>query len=265
MRHAAPRLVQIAPERIRSELTAMLAVSPARRGLLWLQELNLVELLFGNAAKPGVSGVGLARLDQAEEWLEFLIQADKSGSLGKFFAQELEQGFSRAVAFKLAAWFSGQKFGDVRFILQKLHCSRAVQRVIDCLLHLEQRQADELLQLPPVARSRALWAEDLGSHPQLAACFLGLLLNVPFAKAARLLLPVLADLNCYRDKGKVPGLLTGGWLQTTLQLRGPAIGRCLAHLRQEEIAGRVTTRQQAEHFVLNHWQKPPEKMIDKET
>ena len=265
MRHAASSLDRIAPERIRNELAAMLAVSPARRSLLWLQEFNLLELLFGNAAKPGVSGVGLARLDRAEAWLDFLCQADGSGSLADFFGQELEQGVSRAVAFKLAAWFSGQKFGDVRFILQKLHCSRAVQRAIDCMLDLEQWQADELLQLPPVGRSRALWAEDLGSHPQLAACYLGLLLNVPFAEVARLLLPVLEDLNGYREKGKVPALLTGGWLQKTLQLRGPAVGRCLALLRQEEIAGRVTTRQQAEHFVLNHWQKTAEKTIDKET
>jgi poly(A) polymerase len=265
MRHAASSLNRVAPERIRNELAAMLAVSPARRSLLWLQELNLLELLFGNAAKPGVSGVGFARLDRAEAWLEFLVQAEESGSLAEFFAWELEQGISRAVAFKLAAWFSGQKFGDVRFILQKLHCSRAVQQAIDCLLDLEQRQAEELLQLPPVARSRALWAEDLGSHPKLAVCYLGLLLNVPFAEAARLLHPVLDDLNCYRGKGKVPALLTGSWLQKTLQLRGPAIGRCLAALRQEEIAGRVVNRQQAEQFVLNHWRKAAEKTIDKET
>jgi poly(A) polymerase len=265
MRHAAPSLDRVAPERIRSELAAMLAVSPARRSLLWLQELNLLELCFGNAAKPGVSGVGLVRLDRAEAWLDFLCQTDESGSLAEFFARELEQGISRAVVFKLAAWFSGQKFGDVRLTLQKLHCSRAVQRAVDCLLDLEQRQADELLKLPPGGRSRALWAEDLGSHPKLAACFLGLLLNAPFVETARLLLPVLYDLDRYRDKGKVPALLTGGWLQKTLQLRGPAVGRCLDTLRQEEIAGRVVSRQQAEQFVMCHWQKAAEKTIDKET
>ncbi len=265
MRHAAPSLERVAPERIRNELAAILAVSPARRSLLWLQELNLLDLLFGNAAKPGVSDVGLARLDRAEAWLDFLYQTESPGSFAKFFAQELEQGFSRAVAFKLAAWFFGQKFGDVRFILQNLHCSRAVQRAIDCLLDLEQRKADELGQLPPVGRSRALWAEDLRSPPRLAVCYLGLLLNLPFAEAARLVLPVLDDLDRYQDKGKVPGLLTGGWLQRTLQLRGAAVGRCLDALRQEEIAGRVVNRQQAEDFVLNHWQKTAEKTIDKET
>ena len=265
MRHAAPLLDRVAPERIRSELAAMLAVSPARRSLLWLQELNLLKLLFGSAAQPGVSGGGLARLDRAEAWLEFLFQADKNGFLAEFFTQELEQGVSRAVVFKLAAWFSGQKYGDVRFILQKLHCSRAVQRAVDCLLDLEQSQADELSKLPSVGRSRALWAEDLGSHPKLAACYLGLLLSVPFTEAARLLLPVLDDLDCYRGKGKVPALLTGSWLQKTLQLRGPAVGRCLDALRREEIAGRVVNRQQAEQFVLDHWQKSAEKTIDKET
>ncbi|OEU73400.1 MAG: hypothetical protein BA874_05565 [Desulfuromonadales bacterium C00003068] len=259
MRHAAPSLDRVAPERIRNELAAMLAVSPARRGLLWLQELKLLELLFGTAAKPGITGVGLARLDRAEAWLDFLFKADETGFLAEFFSQELEQGFTRAVSFKLAAWFSGQKFGDVRFILQKLHCSRAVQRAIDGLLDLEQRQADELLQLPSGSRSRALWAEGLGSHPHLAACFLVLLLNVPFAEAARLLLPVLDDLDRFRVKGKVPDLLTGRWLQKALQLRGPAVGRCLAALRREEIAGRVLNRQQAEEFVLSRWQKTTKK------
>jgi poly(A) polymerase len=264
MRHAAPSLERVAPERIRNELTAMLAVSPARRALMWLQELNLLELLFGTVAKPGITGAGLARLDRAEAWLEFLCQEEDSCFLAEFFAQELEQGFPRSVAFKLAAWFSGQRFGDVRFMLQKLHCSRAVQRAIDCLLDLEQRQADELLNLPPVGRSRALWAEDLGSHPKLAVCFLGLLLSLPFAEASRSLLPVLKDLDHYRVKGKVPGLLTGRWLQETLSLRGPAVGLCLADLRREEISGRVVNRQQAEEFVLNRWQKTAEKTIDKE-
>ncbi len=265
MREAAPSLNRIAPERMRNELAAMLAVSPARRSLMWLQELKLLELLFGSAAKSGVTDIGLARLDHAEAWLSFLGQADESGSLSEYFAQELEQGITRAVAFKLAAWFSGENFSDVRCILQNLHCSRAVQQAIGCLVDLELRQADQLLQLPSVGRSRALWAEDLGSHPRMAVCCLGSLLTVPFAEVARLLLPVLQDLNSYRVQGKVPGLLTGGWLQKTLQLRGPAVGRCLALLRQEEIAGRVINRQQAEHFVLNNWQKAVEKTIDKET
>lgn len=265
MRHAASSLDRVAPERIRSELAAMLAVSPARRSLLWLQELKLLELLFGSAARPGITGVGLARLDRAEDWLSFLSQADETGSLAEFFAQELEQGVTRAVAFKLAAWFSGQQFSDVRFILQNLHCSRAVQQAIDCLLDLEQRQADALRQLPPAGRSRALWAESLGSHPRLAVCFLGLLLTAPFAECARLILPVLSDLDRFRVKGTVPDLLTGGWLQQVLSLKGSAIGLCLAALRQEEIAGRVVNRQQAEQFVLNHWPKTAEKTIDKET
>jgi poly(A) polymerase len=265
MRHAAPGLDRVASERIRSELATMLAVSPARRSLLWLQELKLLELLFGFAGKPGVTGVGLARLDRAEGLLSFLSRADATGSLAEFFAQELEQGITRAVAFKLAAWFSGQQLNDVRLILQNLHCSRAVQQAIDCLLNLEQRQSEELRQLSPVGRSRALWAESLGSHPRMAVCFLGLLLTAPFAECAHLILPVLSDLDRFRVKGKVPDLLTGGWLQQTLSLKGPAIGLCLAALRQEEIAGRVVNRQQAEQFVLNHWSKTAEKTIDKET
>ena len=77
-------------------------------------------------------------------------------------------------------------------------------------------------------------------------------------------MPVLKDLDHYRVKGKVPGLLTGRWLQETLSLRGPAVGLCLADMRREEISGRVVNRQQAEEFVLNRWQKTAEKTIDKE-
>ncbi|APG26760.1 hypothetical protein A7E78_02130 [Syntrophotalea acetylenivorans] len=265
MRHAAPSLDRVASERIRSEFAAMLAVSPARRCLVWLQELDLLPLIFGSAAKGGISGAGLARLDRAEEWLSFLVQTDKSGSLAEFFSQELEQGITRAIAFKLAAWFSGQKFNGVRLILQNLHCSRAVQQAVDCMLDLEQRQADELLQLSATGRSRALWADNLGSHPRLAVCFLGLLLPLSFTESARLLLPVLSDLDHFRTNGKVPDLLTGGWLQQNLSLKGPDIGLCLKALRQEEIAGRVVNQQQAEHFVLNHWQMTRQKTIDKET
>jgi hypothetical protein len=70
---------------------------------------------------------------------------------------------------------------------------------------------------------------------------------------------VLSDLDRYRVQGKVPDLLTGGWLQQNLSLKGPAIGLCLKALRQEEIAGRVVNQQQAEHFVLNQWRKTGEK------
>lgn len=265
MRDAAPNLDRVAPERIRNELASMLGVSPARRSFLWLQELKLLELLFGAAAKPRVTGVGLTRLDRAEAWLQFLIQADETGFLGSYFAQELEQGITREVAFKLAAWFSGQRFGDVRFILQKLHCSRAVQRAIDCMLDLEQHQADEFLQLPAIGRSRALWAEGLGSNPPMAICFLGLMFNVPFADAASLSLSLLSDLDRLQDNGQVPDMLSGRWLQQNLSLRGYEVGLCLAALRQEEIAGRIVNRQQAEEFALNHWQKTAEKTIDKET
>lgn len=259
MRHAAPSLDRVAPERIRNELVAMLAVSPARRSLLWLQELGLLESIFGSAAKSGISSAGLERLDRAEDWLEFLCREDKTGFLCDFFDQELEQGFTRAAAFKLAAWFSGQKFNAVRIMLQNLHCSRAVQQAVDCMLDLEQRQADELLQLPATGRSRALWADSLGSHPRMAVCFLGLLLSVSFAEAARLLWPVLSDLDRYRVQGKVPDLLTGGWLQQNLSLKGPEIGQCLEALRREEIAGRVVNKEQAERFVLSHWHKTEEK------
>lgn len=255
MRHAAPRLDRVAPERIRSELAAMLAVSPVRRTFVWLQELKLLDPIFGGAPTSVAMDDGLVRLDRAEEWLRFLSQADETGTLNDFFAHEIEQGITRAVAFKLAAWFSTQTFQDVRRILQNLRCSRALQQAVDCMLGLDPLQADALMQLPSTGRSRALWANELGSHPRMAICFLGLLMNASLADKARLLLPVLDDLERFRVQGKVPDLLSGRWLQQTLSLKGPEIGHCLQALRLEEISGRVVNRQQAEQFVLNQWQK----------
>jgi poly(A) polymerase len=252
MRHAAPRLTQVAPERIRSELAALFAFTPARRGLLWLQELDLIEQLFAVSAKTAAYDAGLSLLDRAEAWMAHLYGADTSHRLNDFFAQELEQGVSNAVAFKLAAWFYGQGVGDAQAmaVLQKLRCSRALQRAVSCLLGLDHRQAEELPKLPLASRSRALWAEDLGSHPQLAVCFLGLLQAAPFSETAQLLLPVLDDLQRCRVKGKVPNLVPGSWLQNVLQLRGAEVGCFLAALRREEIAGRVLNPLQAKQFLL---------------
>ncbi len=252
MRHAVPRLVQVAPERIRSELAALFAYTPARRALLWLRELGLLDLLFAASAKATATGPGLSLLDRAEAWITFLCRAGGFNRLGDFFGQELEQGISNAVAFKLAAWFRGQGLGAVQVleVLQKLRCSRALQRAVSCLVNLDQRQAEQLRRLPPVGRSRALWAEDLGSHPQLAVCFLGLLLAAPFSDAAQILLPVLDDLQRCMVKGGVPNLVSGRWVQKTLQLRGPEVGSYLAALRREEIAGRVLNVRQAEQFLL---------------
>lgn len=250
MRQAAPLLARVAPERIRSELAALFAFTPARRGLQWLHELGLLDHLFDFAKGAEVFSSGLELLDRSESWLAFLFRTGDSGAIIDFFGQELEQDISNEVAFKLAAWMSGVGIEAPGLVLEKLRCSRNLRRAVDCLLSLDKRQAAQLKNLPVLSRSRALWAEDLGSHPELAVLFLGLLSNVSFAEAANSLLPVLHDLQQCRIQGRVPGLVTGSWLQKELKLKGQDVGRYLADLRKEEIAGRVLNSRQAEQFLL---------------
>jgi len=247
---AAPCLVKVAPERIRGELAALFAFKPARRGLQRLQELELLEPLFGVAGASVTLSSGLNLLDRSESWQDYLLQADDSKGLADFFSQDLEQDISNAVAFKLAAWMGGVGIEAPATVLEKLRCSRNLQRAVTCLLSLDQGQVNQLLQLPDLSRSRALWAEDLGSHPELAICFLGLLMEVSFAESANLLLPVLRDLQQCRVQGRVPGLVTGRWLEKELQIKGQEVGNYLAALRKEEIAGRVLNSRQAEQFLL---------------
>ncbi|MEZ4485146.1 MAG: hypothetical protein R2864_11345 [Syntrophotaleaceae bacterium] len=252
MRQAATSLSRVAPERIRSELAALLAFEPARDALLWLQELGLLNLLLPVSADTALGDAGFSLLDRAEAWMSFLRCADGSRWLNDFFAKELEQGVSNAIAFKLAAWFHGQNPGEAEALtgLQKLRFSRALQRAVSCLLNLDRSQAEQLHDLPSACRSRALWAEGLGSHPQLALCFLGLLTDVPFGEVAKPLLSILDALRQSEVKGRVPHLVSGSWLQNTLRLRGAEIGSYLAALRREEIAGRVLNQLQAEQFLL---------------
>ena len=250
MYQAAPCLVKVAPERIRGELAALFAFKPARRGLQRLQELELLEPLFGVAGASVTLSSGLNLLDRSESWQDYLLQADDSKGLADFFSQDLEQDISNAVAFKLAAWMGGVGIEAPATVLEKLRCSRNLQRAVTCLLSLDQGQVNQLLQLPDLSRSRALWAEDLGSHPELAICFLGLLMEVSFAESANLLLPVLRDLQQCRVQGRVPGLVTGRWLEKELQIKGQEVGNYLAALRKEEIAGRVLNSRQAEQFLL---------------
>lgn len=247
MRSAAPGLEKIAAERLRGELAAMLSVTPARRGLLLLQELNLLPLLGSPARSPYQRG--MVFLERAEQWLEWLCRGTGASQRQTFFQQELEQGISRALVFKLAAWFFGQGILDATPILQALRCGRTVQHAVRSLLAVDASRIQQFVHLPALGRNRALWAEDLGSHSRLVLYFLGLRLPGSLAARTKQVVTMLDDLDRYQIAGKVPSLVSGRWLQQALQLEGKGVGQRLAALRQAEIAGRVLTREQAEEFL----------------
>ncbi len=124
-----------------------------------------------------------------------------------------------------------------------------MQHAVRSLLAVDAARIRQFDRLPAHGRSRALWAEDLGSHPRLALCFLGLCLPGSFTTRAGQVMTMLDDLDCHQIAGKVPPLVSGRWLQETLQLEGKGVGQRLAALRQAEIAGRVLTWEQAEEFL----------------
>lgn len=247
MRRAACGITAVAGERIRHELALILSTTPARAGLGVLQEMGLLHLL---GRQDGfMDEVGLDLMDRAESWEQYLCQGGRGPWFREFFRQELEQGVSRSLVFKLAVWFRGQGISGFQTVLQGLRCGRAVQNAVCGLLKVAEEQAARLLRPPESDRGKALWSEDLAGQSRLALCYLALLLQRPFEQTARQLWPFLDALDRHQIDGRVPPLVNGDWMRRYLHLQGPDIGRCLEQLRLQEIEGRIHSRAQAEFFL----------------
>ncbi len=247
MRRAAPGLDGVASERIRHELALILSTTPIRAGLDALQQMGLLTLL---GRQDGLlDETGLDFLDRAEGWLRFLCRSHRCSWFREFFHQELEQGVSRALVFKLAAWFRGQGIAAARPVLQALRCGRAVQNAVCGLLDLTDEEPGRLLQPPGTHRGRALWSEDLAGEPRLALCFLALRLMIPFEDAAQHMYPFLDALDQHQIDGRVPALVNGDWIRRYMSVQGRDVGRCLERLRRQEIEGHIHNRTQAKAFL----------------
>ncbi len=245
MREASALLPGVAAERVRSELAGIFAAGDAVRGVLLLRELGLLDTLFGQPAETGGFQEGVGRLERAMEVIDNLAAMDRPLWLDR----ELEAGLSRRALLRLAAFLHGYHSADPEGIAEKWRCSRHTASLLRSLVAIPPTRVREAAELAPSRRGRALWAAGLGPGPCEHLAFLPVLSEEPPAKAVERVLPILDDFRAVAREGRVPDLVDGDWIRRELQLEGPAVGRALDGLRQEEIAGRVRTEEEGRGFL----------------
>jgi poly(A) polymerase len=250
MQDFAPNLSEMAPERKRNELAMILEAAEIRLAFSLLRELNLFSPLFGHpgaraSVEDAIDGAG-----EVEAWARFLDEQDSTGLAGRLFREPQDDGFSRLGLLKLAAFMRGYKAPAVKALLAEgLRLSRSNCARVTALVGLDADRAAELDGLTCGPRGKALWAASFGSHPVECVLFLGALVPDLRSPAQRVVEVLRAYLEL-AEEGRIPDLVNGDWIRDRLGLsKGPLIGKILARLRREEIAGGVQTREDAEKFV----------------
>jgi poly(A) polymerase len=260
MRSLALRLQDSAPERRRNELARILETRPVSTAFSLLQSLGLLPSLLGPSGSKNSCEEGIALALKLESWSLHLEAHDGAGLAGRLLHQELDDGFSRLGLMMLGAFLRGYDSVDLKGLLaNRLRMSRENASRISALVALEAEKTVELRGIVCGRRGRGLWVQSLGHHPIECLIFLGVLVLTLREDLARVI-GALEDYMEFQEDGRIPDLVTGGWLRNTLGLpQGPLIGEILDRVRLEEVAGRVQTLEDAREFAKS----VAKKMVDK--
>jgi poly(A) polymerase len=232
-RRAAPRLPEVAAERVRDELAILFAHPEAHRGLAVLAALDVYPgLWLGEPGVPGPPGGAIAGLEALAERVLEIRRIDAEA------ADRID-----AAAARFAATFlylkdrqALERFRDAGYL------TRQEAAKIAFLLGLEDLPESVLGQRRFLHGAGPLWIT--------AVAFLGM---QAADRAAldhwRALLPSFLDLARGEDGASLfdpPRLLTGREVQKLLGIPpGPEVGRALAAVRQAQVDGAIRTREEA--------------------
>lgn len=255
MRRDCNGLLNTSPERVRDELSGILASQRAVRGLRLLSELGLIVFLFGAPGNHSCFQQGLKYLSAIDDWQEALLGAPAERII-QSLEFEIEPGFSRAAALKLAAFLRGYGVSHSSIILKKWRTSRRLQATVETLTMLSSDSFKAFLTVQGGPRGRALWLESLGGDAEACALFLAIFSDREGRHKIGLATKFLHDLDSSRHQGRIPDLVAGSWIKEKLGFReGPEIGKALTALRREEMAGRIENRLDAEAFLAAYKEK----------
>ncbi len=237
-RRCAPRLAEMAAERVRDELAILFNHPEAHRGLALLVALDVYPgLWLGQPGEPGRPGGAVSELEALPERVREMREIDTDA------ADRVD-----APAARLAATFAHLPGLDGREPLKGLerfrdagYLTRQEAAKVALLLGWKELPASELGQRRFLHRAGPLWATAVASLGARAT-------GTATLERWRATLRPLLDL-AHREGEALfdpPRLLTGGEVQELLAVPpGPEVGRALAAVRQAQVDGRVKTRGEA--------------------
>jgi tRNA nucleotidyltransferase/poly(A) polymerase len=252
-RRSVPRLLKVAAERVRDELTFLLEHPEAHRGLAMLIALDVYPgLWMGTPGVPGRTGTALSEVEALPERIQELRQEDtaaadrvdgRTARLAALFrnlplvpAEETPR--EALVRFRDAGYLTRQTADEVAILLE-----------MDGL-EMDGLPADEVGRRRLLHRLGALWPT--------ALCSLGARMAVQKEGREegigrwRAALPAIVDL-AHREGETLfdpPRLVTGADVQALLEIPpGKEIGRVLDAVRAAQVEGRVRTREEAVEVV----------------
>lgn len=234
-RRSSPRLVEVAAERVRDELSFLFDHPEAHRGLAMLVALDVYPgLWLGCPGEPGRPGGAVAEIEALPERVRELRQLDA----GLADAVDLRAARLAATFAHLPARAGRGPLEFLELMRDAGYLTRALAADVALLLSFTGLPEDELGRRRFLHRAGRLWAT--------AACSLGARGENPGRWRAAL--RPLVELA--RREGATilepPRLLSGEEVQALLGLpAGPEIGKALAAVRQAQVDGRVRTREEA--------------------
>ncbi len=245
MQREVAGLDRVAPERIRQEIWKIFSNAQAAQGLQLLNECGAGEHLFGD---------GFARL--LTEMTECLAAcrvhwqhlAKEEPIVGDWLAQEIEQGLSNETLLLSTFILSLIDSSLPIFLAEKWLLSRKSKENIAAIVALDKVALNEFAVIARNERAYSWWAARYRIDPKLL--LLALAVGPPNVAPAlpeiKAWVPLIAHLNDQRPKD----LLDGHWLRRELGLKdGPEMTKALKLLRNAEISGQVSNKDEARKFL----------------
>ena len=257
MQNESAGLEGVAVERLRQEVWKILADAGAARGLQLLDESRAGGQLFG-AGFAAVLPELTARLATCRsEWQTLVTNAPLAGD---WLAEDIEQGLSNETLLLFTLLLSSIERGLAFLLAEKWHLSRNSRASIASVTALDMDTLKDFAAIARNARAYAWWAARRRINPRL----LLLALAVTGSQESGVLLeelqfwvPLVAS---FGDK-RPDDLVDGHWLRENLHIKdGPVMKKALELLRNAEIYGQVSSKQEARQFLAGHYQNRIDKV-----
>lgn len=255
IRELAPRLANSAGERKRNEL-GRIFTSPRRGGgLEILHRCGLLKILFGSEQTSFSLQRSISELSSLDVALEQSAEIELFKDLyEEYFDETIDRRTLYLIAMFLVHYGCRH---SVPVLSEWLRFSRKAVAVVVALLSLDPNRMAFAKLLPKSERARALWLEQQGTTAVDQLIFYASTVG----REGISLPEVNLFLQAYSSllvQGRVPDLLNGRDIKHMFpQLDGKAIGELQKRIKQAEITGEISSKEDAEKLLLK------EKPIDK--